>query len=115
MIYINGIKLPDPSSYRVPEFDLDSGDTTRNERGYMQRDRIRQGVGKVELQWKAITSKDAKLILNAIKPSGVSVRYLTPFGYTTRRMYVGDRQVEMVRGFIKNDIRWDISYNLIEY
>lgn len=115
MIYINGKKLPNPSSYRIPEFDLDSGDTTRNERGYFQRDRIRQGVAKVELQWKAITSEDLTKILDAVEPSGFSVRYITPYGYKTTRMYVGDRQVEMARGFIGHDLRWDISCNLIEY
>lgn len=115
MVYVNGKQLPCPTGYKTPEFDLDSGDTTRNERGYFQRDRIRQGVAKIELEWKAISSQQARTILDAVKPSGFSVRYITPYGYRTRRMYVGDRQVTMARGFIKGDLRWDISCNFIEY
>lgn len=115
MITINGVGLPTPSSFKLPQFDLDSGDTTRNEAGYMQRDRVRQGIYKIELEWKGIKSVDANKILNAIKPSAINVTFPTTSGVKTKRMYAGDRNVSIARYFKTSDVRWDVSFNLIEY
>jgi hypothetical protein len=115
MISINGVDLPTPSSYKIPQSDLDSSDAGRNEAGYLQRDRIRQGVYKVELEWKAIKSADADRILNAVKPSAVNATIFTTGGIKTKRMYVGDRDVSIARYWKKDDVRWDVSFNLIEY
>lgn len=115
MISINGVGLPTPSSFKLPQSDLDSGDTGRNEAGYLQRDRIRQGIFKIELEWKAIKQSDADKILNAIKPSAVNVTFPTTSGMATKKMYAGDRDVSIARYWKKDDIRWDVAFNLIEY
>ena len=115
MISINGVDLPTPTSFKIPQSDLDSSDTGRNEAGYLQRYRIRQGVYKVELEWKAIKSGDADRILNAVKPSAVNATILTTGGIKTKRMYVGDRDVSIARYWKKDDVRWDVSFNLTEY
>lgn len=116
MINIDGVDLPAPSSFKIPRSDLDSSDTGRNELGVLQRDRIRQGIFKVELEFKGILSSELHLIDSAIEPASLQVTFPTPTGSNTRTMYAGDRNIEMVK-FDKdyNKIRWDISFNLVEF
>ena len=116
MITIDGVDLPSPSSFKLPRFDMDSGDTNRNELGVLQRDRIRQGIYKIELEWKGITSSQLHLIETAVEPAELNVTFPAPTGKQTKKMYAGDRNIEMVKYSDNPDkIRWDISFNLIEY
>jgi len=116
MISIDGVDLPAPSVFKIPQSDLDSSDTGRNELGILQRDRIRQGLYKIELEWKGITSSQLHLIESAIEPSEINVTFPTATGMKTKKMYAGDRNVEIVKYDKDFDkIRWNISFNLIEY
>lgn len=116
MINVDGVDLPAPIKFKPPNFDLDSQDTNRNELGTMQRDRIRQGIFKLELAWKNINSSNLALIKAAIEPARVKVTFPTEIGFVTKIMYAGDRDIEMV-AFNEdyNKILWNISFNLIEY
>lgn len=113
MLKIDGVDMPAPSVFKIPRFDLDSGDTNRNEEGYLQRDRIRQGIFKIELEWKGITSAQLNTIETAIAPASVQVTFPTATGMQAKTMYVGDRMVEMVK--YQPETRWNISFNLTEY
>lgn len=116
LISINGTDLPAPSKYRVPEYDLDSSDSSRNELGIMQRDRIRQGVTKIEAGWKAITSDKLAIIQDATQPDQFEVTFVTSRGSITRTMYAGDRNITMVLyDEDYNKIRWDVDCNFVEY
>lgn len=116
MINIDGVDLPSPSVFKIPQSDLDSSDTGRNELGILQRDRIRQGIYKIELEWKGINSSELHLIESAIEPAELNVTFPTPTGMATKKMYAGDRNVEMIMYDDNFDkIRWNISFNLIEY
>lgn len=116
LVNLDGVDLPSPFSYKIPNMDLDSSDTNRNELGVLQRDRIRQGVFKVELEYNGITSSSLALIKSAIKPSKLNAKIMTEVGIVEKEMYAGDRNIEMVK--FDNDynkIRWNISFNLTEY
>lgn len=115
MISINGVDLPIPTSFKNPQMDLDSGDTNRNEQGFLQRDRIRQGIYKLELEWTGITNQALQTILQAIEPASIQVAFPSVLGTSTKTMYAGDRSIEMSRYYNKNDIRWNIKFNLTEY
>lgn len=116
MIKIDNVQMPAPSVYRIPEHDLDSENTGRNERGYLQRDRLRQGVFKIEMEWWGVNNNTLATLMNAIKPSKVSVEFLTESGYKTKQMYVGDRSKELVRYMgDTNKMAWNVSFNLTEY
>lgn len=116
MITIDGVDLPSPSVFKIPRSDLDSSDTGRNELGVLQRDRIRQGIYKIELEWKGINSSDLYLIESAIEPAELNVTFPAPTGRKTKTMYAGDRNVEMLRyDEVSDKIYWNISFNLIEY
>ncbi|HOA79958.1 MAG TPA: hypothetical protein PKK61_02695 [Defluviitaleaceae bacterium] len=117
LISIDGVDLPSPSSFKISRFDLDSSDTNRNELGILQRDRVRQGIYKIELEWKGITSEQVQTIETAIEPAQIQVTFPTQRGLLTKTMYAGDRNgPEMVKyNEDYNKIRWNISFNLIEY
>lgn len=117
ILNIDGVDMPAPSSYKIQRFDLDSQDTNRNELGILQRDRVRQGIYKIEVEFKGKTSSEMYTIEPAIEPAKIQVTFPTPKGYITRTMYVGDRQgPEMVKHDSNTDkIRWDMSFNLVEY
>ena len=116
MVSIDGIDLPGVSTYKIPNSDLDSSDTGRNELGVLQRDRIRDAVFKVEVGFKGISSSELATIKSAIKPSQFNATIITEIGPITKTMYAGDRNIEMVK-FDKdyNKIRWDVSFNLVEF
>lgn len=117
MISIDGVDLPAPSKFKIQRSDLDSSDTYRNELGVLQRDRIRQGIYKIELEFNGKTSSEIHTIESAIEPAKLKVTFPSPTGTTTKTMYVGDRNgPEMVKNDEDyNKIRWNISFNLIEY
>lgn len=116
MININGIDLVAPVVFELPRFDLDSGDTNRNELGIMQRDRVRQGIYKIELGWEKISSSDLQAVESAIEPASFQVTFPSPRGFLTKKMYAGDRKTKIVTYDDNPDkILWDISFNLTEY
>lgn len=116
MINIDGTDLPAPSKFKLYNMDLDSEDTKRNELGYVQRDRIREGVFKTEQEWKAITSSQLATIKAAISPASFQATLITEVGRIIKTMYASDRNIEMVKYDPDyNKIRWDINCNFIEY
>jgi len=115
IITIDGVDLPAPSSMSIPMSDLDSPDTTRNELGILQRDRIRSNVYKVEFSWNVLTNSEVSTILNAIEPDKFTVTFPTPYGNVTKEMYCGDRKLEAVLYRNGNNPLWSLSFNVIEY
>ena len=107
---INGMDFSSSPPLHISQYDLDSGDTNRNELGILQRDRVRQGIYKIEVDRKGITSAQLEAILTAIEPPSFPVTFETPAGPQTKTMYAGDRSIEMVKYGI-----WSISFSLIEY
>ena len=116
MVIINGVRLPSPSTYKVGRQDLDSEDSGRNELGVLTRDRLRQGIFTVALEYWAIDNYKATLILNALTASSFNVTFWVEGHKVTRKMYVGDRNSEMVRFMGREDkMAWNINFNLVEY
>ena len=112
ILQINGVDMPEPSSFKVGLQDLDSEKSTRNEAGRIQRDRIRQGVYKIDGEWRNISGTAVTKLENATSPSSFTARFTTASGTKTKVMYVGDRSEEMIRsakGYV-----WNMSFNLVE-
>ena len=116
MVSLNGVDLPSPSVYRVGRQDLDSEDSGRNELGFLTRDRLREGVLKLDLEYWAIDNSDAVLILNALTSTEMTVTFLLEGYPVTKTMYVSDRNSELIR-FMNNidKMAWNINFSLIEY
>lgn len=119
LLYIDGQYFPCPTKYNVQLSDLDSSDTTRNESGQLVRNRVRQGVTKIELSY-LVEGWQSRVMLECIKPAKVTVKFYDPRQDTQREaiMYVGDRSCVMQRflpGDSISDIMWEVSFNLVEY
>ncbi len=113
LVKIGQTDLPTPSRYRLLGFDLDSSSTARNEEGVLQRDRIRQGIYKVELEWSHLSGTDLATIESAIAPATFSVTFTTSSGTVTKTMYAGDlsREIVLLVGGVP---LWNVAVNLIE-
>ncbi len=118
MIQINGVNLPAPVEYSVSLQDIDSENTRRTETGMLQRDRVRQGVYKIQVKWR-VKKSQLKTITDALKPAKFRVTFFDPTTSTspTRYMYCGDRNADLIhyKEGSPNDSWWEISTSLIEY
>ena len=113
MLKINGISVKSPSEFQVDFSDID-GETHRNARGEMIRDRIAT-KRKLNCKWSGLTQVEISTLLNAVKNMFFNVEYWDPLeGKTTRTFYVGDRQMPVLR--IKNGVPiWEgLTMNFIE-
>ncbi len=117
IIKIGGVTIPHPSTISIGMQDLDSPDSTRNELGFLQRDRIRGGVYKLGLGFNAKTGPEIAAIESAIRPAAISVTFPDSSGMVTKTMYVGDRSKDMVlyKAGDFTEMRWDLSFDLVEY
>ena len=119
LLYVDGQYFPSPTKYNVLMSDLDSSDTARNEQGVLVRNRVRQGVTKIELAY-IVSGKQAQTIMACIEPAQVAVRFYDPRQgiYREATMYVGDRTCSMKR-FLPEDsidsVLWEVAFNLVEY
>lgn len=117
IITIDGVALPHPSTLQILKSDLDSPDTTRNELGMLQRDRIRQGVYKIELEFRNKTGSEIATIESVIQGAKLTVKFPDTNGLITKEMYVGDRTKEVVlyNNGVVSETRWTLNFNLVEY
>jgi hypothetical protein len=119
LISVNGTALPIPQKYSIPMQDMDSSDSSYSESGIYIRNRIRQGVCRLELAWLVCGSEAADL-LTAIQPDKVQENYYDPRtgAAADAEMFVEDRSCELVSYKSDEDPdanHWAISFNLVQY
>lgn len=113
ILKVDGVALPAPHSYTVTLNDLDSADTGRTEDGMLVRQRLRGGVAKISVQWKALSTADCAAILNATAPDQFTVQYF--FGQTrTAQMYAGTRTTQL-RAAREGQAVWEVEVELVEF
>lgn len=105
MLKINGVDIATPSVFSVEINDVD-GESERNARGDMVRDRIAV-KRKLNLEWPALTQSQIQTLLTAVSDVFFNVTYPDPqAGVVTKNMYVGTRTTAVLR--IKNGVPlWD--------
>lgn len=113
MLKINGITVRTPQEMQVTINDVD-GESTRNARGDMVRDRIAV-KRKINIKFPPLTDVQIKQIMNGISDEFFSVEYPDPqLGVTTKTFYVGDRTAPIYSRH-KDICYWtDLSFGLIE-
>lgn len=113
MLKINGTTIKTPSKMEIGLMDID-GETNRNARGEMIRDRIAT-KRKISCEWPAMSQSEASALLNAVKDTFFSIEFPDPRdGIITKTCYVGDRSIPMYRN-INGQILWEsIKMNFIE-
>ena len=102
LVSVGGFDFPEPSTYKGNTATL--VDSARNVQGKMVGAVIRDDVGKVELTWNFLTVKQWADILKcfSISRGGKFINNVTFFcqdigDWTTREMYVGDRNADVFR------------------
>ena len=98
LVTVAGVALPEPSEYRANTSTL--VDSARNVSGYVIGAVIRNDVAKVELKWRYLTAQQWASVLSLFTNNfynSVTFFNQATASYTTRQMYVGDRQSGMWR------------------
>ena len=98
LVSIGGFDFPEPSAYTATTSTI--VDSARNVQGRVVGSVIRHDVAKIELSWKYLTAYQWAQILSLFTNSFYNeVRFLNQVTneYTTRTMYVGDRNAGMWR------------------
>lgn len=98
LVSIGGFDFPEPSTYNATTSTI--VDSARNVQGRVVGAVVRHDVAKIELSWKYITAEQWAQILSLFTNSFYNeVRFLNQVtnNYTTRTMYVGDRNAGMWR------------------
>jgi hypothetical protein len=98
LVSIGGFEFPEPSSYTATTSTI--VDSARNVNGYVVGAVVRSDVAKVELSWKYLSVRQWATILSLFSDSFYNdVRFFnqTTGTYTTRTMYVSDRNANMFR------------------
>lgn len=98
LVTVAGVALPEPSSYSAGTSTL--VDSARNVSGYVVGSVVRNDVAKVELSWRYLTVRQWANVLSLFKNNfynQVTFFDQTTGDYTTRQMYVSDRNAGMWR------------------
>lgn len=98
LVTVAGVALPEPSSYSAGTSTL--VDSARNVSGYVVGSVVRSDVAKVELSWRYLTARQWANVLSLFKNNfynSVTFFDQTTGDYTTRQMYVSDRNAGMWR------------------
>ena len=98
LVTVAGADLPEPSTYSGTTSTI--VDSARNVSGYVVGSVVRHDVAKVELQWKYLTARQWADILSLFTSSfynSVTFYNQATASFTTRRMYVSDRNAGMWR------------------
>lgn len=98
LISIGGYAFPEPSSYTATTSTI--VDSARNVSGYMVGSVVRNDVAKIEVSWKYLTVEQWASILSLFARNFDNSVYFfnqTTGTYTTRDMYVSDRNASAWR------------------
>ena len=98
LVSIGGFEFPEPSTYNAVTSTI--VDSARNVSGYVVGAIVRNDVAKVEMSWKYLTAQQWADILSLFTGSFYNeVRFFNQAtaSYTTRTMYVSDRNAGMWR------------------
>lgn len=105
---------PAPTSYDLEVSDIDGPETGRGETGVMDRERVRAGVYKINVEFQNITSLEVLRIKESVAPEKITVEFFD--GNTvSAQMYVGNRKVTLKSIDDESNCFWDVSFSLTEY
>lgn len=119
---INGVAIPDPSSYGYASQSLDVS-AERDTYGTLHRKMVSTKFN-VSLSWNAMTYSMATEILNMVASDSFTLTFPCPElpqtqndGLYTGKYYCGDRKAEILKASDENRDNWIVSlaFDCIEY
>lgn len=114
MLVINGVEITTPKTLQVDINDID-GETNRNARGEMLRDRIAV-KRKLNCEWGPLNEEECSELLKAVKDIFFEVTYPDPQEgrEITKTFYVGNRSLPAL-SFDEGAMYWKgLKMNFIE-
>lgn len=107
--------MPNPSKLNWGKQSISSGDSGRDDSGYMYAGIIGYKV-KLELEWRAVSPSVASTILQAFAPEYINVRYFDTQqnAYVTKEFYSGDKSASVKMWTDNSKIYETLSFNIIE-
>lgn len=114
-IYINGVKLPTPSTIEIEYSDLDADSLRPITTGRLKRNRIRSDMQKVKIGYLLNSISDIDKIMKMIRPKDFAVKiYDNASGAVVEKtMYAGNKSFGYIR--VKRGIKGQgFKFNLVE-
>lgn len=122
LLAVNGVELPNPSTYDIEKADLDSENSYTSETGVLVRDMIRANHVTINVEWEHCT-REQMAVLNTLLNSGADHFTLHYYDYWTAtvesgKFYAYNRSGKGVR--VKRYANYgyehySVSTQLIEY
>ncbi len=112
MVTINGVELPGMREYKIDIEPL--GSFERNANGKLVGDLIDIKT-KISCSWEILEGKYVDMLMKAVKPFFIKVKYLDIDGsYKTKDMYTSPQSASLA--LMRNNKMWwkSVSINLIE-
>lgn len=117
VLMIDGNQMPTPTSLQITMSDGDSDNTGRSESWYMNRERVRPNIMKINLGWVCESTSEAMVLYTNLSKERFTAK-VHFLGETHEKvMYAGDREFKAVtlpRGDSHVEV-WEVSCSLIEY
>lgn len=118
ILIIDGIDMTlyiEEDGFSVEIDDIDAPKSGRTMDGKMHRAKVATKV-KLGLSFLPVPQKISSVILNSIKKTSMTVKYLDPmYGMRTCEMYASPKQIKLKRVYIGGEIYWSgLSFRLIE-
>lgn len=113
MIKIDGVKIPDPSTYQIGIMDLSKAERVATGEIVIERIATKR---KIELTWRHLKKEELSTLLTRVSPVFFQVEYLDPESDEIKRgtFYCGDRGAQSI-DYRNGKMRYkDIKFNLIE-
>lgn len=122
LLKVDGVILPNPSTYDTTYADLDSSNSYTSETGVLNRDMIRGNHRTIAVEWSHLKLSELQTILRSVsddkslKPS-FQLTYFDLYSGTFKKgkFYATDRGVKSKRIRTTSDGFFSISFNFIEF
>lgn len=116
IMVVNGVDfMPYLQDFSVTIEDLDSDSTVRNAEGTLSRDRVAVKQ-KIALIFKALSEEELSIVLSAVAPVSIDVKYTNPSTNSTRtgEFYVGPRNTGNISPTLLGVRHVGVTFNLVE-
>ena len=112
---VNMLPFIQEDGLRWTRFDVEAPDTGRTLDGVMHRGRVAVKIS-LDVTCRPLTSAEAAVVLNAIAPQYVTVRYADPmYGSVTKTMYSNNIPTICATVYDDGTARWEgLEFPLIE-
>ncbi len=111
--YVNGRRMPSPSTYKINWEDLDNDSYRSVTNGNLVRNVIKRRWAKVSLSWNVLDASDVNTICSSVNQDNTTFRVISPAfsnGFIEFEGYVSKMECELLEGMIG----YSLSFNIVQ-